>query len=258
MKSVLIYTVHKAASMFIHSLSGDVANELNINYHSVNHRHEYDLIKQSSWRTFIEDGDREGCFGPIRAGVDEPIFPTKLDDFSIVLHVRDPRDVLVSLFYSHTYSHKTRQGGFNPGDEKRKKWAEAGVDKYVTDMLPEYKRRYEMLISTLLNRENVVFVRYEELVSDYSKWLENFLIAFSHISKKRVLKLFTIPSSLKPVHQKLYQKNKNQFAVQAEDVHRHKRQVTPGDHKRKLKQETIDLLNEEFKDVLPALGYEKP
>ena len=42
------------------------------------------------------------------------------------------------------------------------------------------------------------------------------------------------------------------FAVDVEDVMRHKRQVQPGDFRRKLKAETIDLLNLEFDDVIPT------
>ena len=37
---------------------------------------------------------------------------------------------------------------------------------------------------------------------------------------------------------------------------RHKRKITPGDHKEKLTPETISILNEKFKGVLNKLNYE--
>lgn len=89
MKSVLIYTVHKAASTFLHKISTDVANEFGICYYSINNDRYYDEIKQLSWKTFIEDKSKQGCFGPIRAGITEAIFPEALSEYSIVLHLRD-------------------------------------------------------------------------------------------------------------------------------------------------------------------------
>ena len=50
--------------------------------------------------------------------------------------------------------------------------------------------------------------------------------------------------------------NEANFDVE-EDIYSHKRQVTPGDHKRKLLPETIDRLNSEFGEVLDVLGYKR-
>jgi hypothetical protein len=45
------------------------------------------------------------------------------------------------------------------------------------------------------------------------------------------------------------------FKVSSEDIYKHKRQVTPGDHKRKLKPETIDILNQKTAEVLKLYDY---
>jgi hypothetical protein len=45
------------------------------------------------------------------------------------------------------------------------------------------------------------------------------------------------------------------FAVDKENIYSHKSQVMPGDHKRKLKPETIEILNSEFHHILEKLGY---
>ena len=46
----------------------------------------------------------------------------------------------------------------------------------------------------------------------------------------------------------------NSFHVAMENQYNHKRCVTPGDHQRKLRPETIAMLNNRLKDVLDMLG----
>jgi hypothetical protein len=45
------------------------------------------------------------------------------------------------------------------------------------------------------------------------------------------------------------------FSVKKEDERSQRRQITPGDHLRKLKPETIWQLNERFEPVLKRLDY---
>lgn len=262
MKSILVYTVHKAASMFLHRLSVSVAKELGIPCYSMNAvgTADYaDEIKRLSWKGFFQDPSRSGCFGPIRAGEAEPIFPDDLDAYSIILHLRDPRDALTSAYYSSTYSHTRSQGGFNPSDTQRQQWEEQGIDSYVLERAPKTRQRYAELCTTLLGRPNVVFLRYEDMVADYSTWLGHFLSAFSHVpvQKKPALTLIRTPKhSLGRLQKLFYDRFKDDFLTEEEDVYRHKRQITPGDYQRKLSRETIERLNLEFREVLPLLGYE--
>ena len=44
MKNVLIYTVHKAASMFLHKLGMDLAKRLELDSYSINDKEYYDKI----------------------------------------------------------------------------------------------------------------------------------------------------------------------------------------------------------------------
>lgn len=262
MKSILIYTVHKAASMFLHRLSLGVSKELDIPYYSMNAVGTNDYaeeIKQSSWKGFFEHHSRSGCFGPIRAGEAEPIFPDDISNYSIILHLRDPRDAMTSAYFSSTYSHTRSQGGFNPSDDQRKQWQDQGIDSFVLERAPKVRQRYAELCDTLLGRENVVFVRYEDMVSDYYTWLGRFLSAFAHVpaQKKSALALIRSPkNSLDKLQKTFYDKFKDDFLIEEEDVNRHKRQITPGDYRRKLSQESIDQLNREFGEVLPRMGYE--
>lgn len=260
MKSILVYTVHKAASMFLHRISEDVSTEFGIPHYSPNatgDAHYYDEIKRVTWKAFIEEPSHQGCFGPIRAGVADPTIPDGLAAYSVILHLRDPRDVLTSLYYSHVYSHRRKEGRFNPSDEQRKQWEEEGVDAYALKNVAIYKSRYETLLSALLGKENVVLLKYEDMVTDYSTWLRRFLSGFAHLPlpPKRTLGIFTSPNTLESVHERLYKKHRNDFVPPEEDVHKHIRQLMPGDHERKLTPETIAVLNTELGDTLRLLDY---
>lgn len=260
MKSILIYTVHKAASMFLHQISEDVSREFGIIHYSPNASGEasvHDEIRRVSWKRFIEDPAREGCFGPIRAGTADPIIPDGLAAFSVILHLRDPRDVLTSLYYSNVYNHPRKEGRFNPSDEKRKQWEDEGVDVFVLKQVPIFKQRYETLISGLLGRDNVILLKYEDMVNDYSGWLKCFLDGFAHLPlpSKRKLGMLSTPNSLARIHKSLYEKHRKDFIPPEEDVHKHIRQLMPGDHERKLAPATIAQLDAELEDSLRSLNY---
>ena len=84
MKGVLIYTVHKAASMFLHRLTKDLSKNIGFDYYSINEDKYFDQIKSLSWKKFIESKPDNSCFGPIRAGAADPSIPKELESYSIV------------------------------------------------------------------------------------------------------------------------------------------------------------------------------
>ena len=263
MKNILIYTVHKAASMFLHQLTIDAAHEFGIDYYSINNSRYFDEIKQSSWKIFIENKLKENqsqqsCFGPIRSGITDAIFPEALSEYSVILHLRDPRDVLTSFFFYHTYSHLKRKKGFNPDTAPKKPWQDGEIDDFVLAQLPSFKARYHLLISILLGNDNVKFMKYEDMVSNYSAWLDRFLSAFSYldVSSKQTPKPSAEANFTAKIHQKLFEKYKDEFVIPIEEnIYRHKRVIKPGDHRNKLQPNTIEILDSEFSSILTSLSY---
>jgi len=262
MKRVLIYTVHKAASMFLHELGTDLERQLQLVFYSINNKDYHDQIKNLSWKSFIETTKGPCCFGPIRAGEDIalPVFPNDLENYSIVLHLRDPRDVLTSAYYSHAYSHPATDR-FRPSAELRSKWEEEGVDHFVLNRIERVKKEYEELCERLMGKENTVLVKYEDMVTDYGKWLKEFLSVFAGFEprKKGIISQFVDKNTYEEIYAKLYKKHRADFqpAKKKENVYEHKRQVTPGDYVRKLDKSTISTLNAEFSSVLASLGYKE-
>jgi len=232
---VFVFTVHKAASLGVYDVMRNVAKKEGWPLHSANLRHpnlsepaapgDTAFLKQLSGKT--------GLVGPVR-------MPVTLDEESlardrIVLHLRDPRDVLVSMFYSWSYSHP----GVN--DEYREDLRRKGVDVFARQNSDPLKQKYGLYVRECLPLPKARLLRYEDFVLDRRRWLEIFLEAAG------------VPDGMKR-YARLAKKNPADD-VQEENVHAHIRKAAPGDHKEKLSDETIDWLNEQWRDLLAALDY---
>ncbi len=102
-------------------------------------------------------------------------------------------------------------------------------------------------ISNILDRPNVVFVRYEDMVSDPISWARAVSSIFGFEGPEQSVLSWRIGMDLA-----------SKSKVDREDRWLHKRQIAPGDHERKLRAKTIDQLNDVFGDVLTRLGYSSP
>ena len=257
-RNVIAYTTHKAGSMVLHRVLKDICELNRICYYSPNESKTmlpFDRI--FAGRDFI--AKKRGCFGPIRFFV-----PTKaVEEASVILHLRDPRDVLVSMFYSYCFMHA---GEIEAHTGYRKEVAEAGIDRFVLDMVgapfyeyrgdygigSRYKKhvgtvldRYERYLTEVLGRPNATVVSYEEMVLAFPAWLEKIVGAFD----------LPDPGETRAV---VTARHANSVAAGEEDVWSHKRKVTPGDHREKLQPETIRELDQVFATVLEKLGYSGP
>jgi len=257
-RNVIAFTTHKAGSMVLHRVLKDVCELNRIRYYSPNEsRAQLPFDRMFAGEDFI--AKKRGCFGPIRFFV-----PTKaLAEARPIVHLRDPRDVLTSMFYSYCFMHA---GEIEPNTGYRKEVAEAGIDKFVLDMVSDefysyrgdygigsrYKKhvgtildRYERYLAELLGRPNTIVVSYEEMVLAFPNWLKKILSAFSLTNPEETGEIVAAHHA-------------SSVAAGEEDVWSHKRKVTPGDHREKLQPETIVRLNEVFAPVLDKLGYSSP
>jgi hypothetical protein len=254
---ILVFTLHKSASMFIHGQCELLSRMAGLTYHSPN-------LKGSelSARRLLTDRDlwsvRRGCFAPIRFFVDIP----KLSDYQVILHLRDPRDVLVSMFYSYCFIHV---GEIEANTGYRREVAERGIDDFVLakasdrsgefpgdygtgghieDLIGNLPRRYRDYLDRLVGKPNVTLVSYEEMVTDYPAWLRKFIAPFPIPDKSRLIDDMAAQAPLL-------------FPKREQDALHHVRHVSPGDYRLKLRPSTIRHLDEIFAGTLERLGYEK-
>lgn len=234
MKQIIFYTTHKAGSMFVFRLLRKLSNMKKIDFYSPNLAHDSpNNILNESCKI---DASKQLCICPLRIYSEFP----KVLNADIMLQLRDPRDVLVSLFYSVAYSHLLKsKTGRGPTDKRRKDTLEKGINRFVIDNSAELKKRYEIYITELLPKK-VILLKYEDMVTNFKEWIIPIAQEFN----------LTIEEKNKIIDQYT-----DEFIPKKEDKYAHKRKMTPGDYKDKLKPETIEELNTTFKDVLQKLNY---
>ncbi len=163
-----------------------------------------------------------------------------------VLLVRDPRDTIVSGYFSIAYSHKVPDSNKENVDglresmlKKRELTQAQSIDQYSienADSLNGTISKYLQLVGS----PNLKIYRYEDVVMNKQPWIKDmadFLdLELPDKLLNRILKrLDVVPDQEQP--------------------DQHVRRVTPGDHKDKLKPETIAYLDEVFADFMKSFSY---
>lgn len=244
-QSILFFTAHKCASVYVGEIlrgltqsAGMVPINLESYYSEALGKTASTLSKQEQ-QVFQAMFKPSGYFyGPIRE-IEWPL--PSLSPYKILLVLRDPRDVLTSLYFSVAYSHTVVNNALGKNLLKDREEAQAeSIDTWVIEHAETFLKRYQFYSEHLLPDPAVCFLKYEHMVLDFPDWFEqvNHFLALKNISSELQSKILSEAN----------------FQVE-ESVTAHKRQVQPGDHKRKLKPSTIAQLNKLFSDVLQAFNY---
>lgn len=265
--SWLFFTVHKSASAYVADLFARLANSerlIPIDLEGYVFRHSERGVEPYVSEEFLDHyhgriahgtppGVREVkriipsrgfYFGAIRARPFYHRIP-HFSEFKALLMLRDPRDVLTSRYFSIAYSHPLPSGNVAERDSiaaEREQAKEIGIDEYVLNMAPYCAEIYTDYCREVLGRPNVLFVKYEDMVRDFPAWLD------------QALEFWNVRKNTPTVARIL---DAADFSVSREDPYSHKRQVQPGDHRRKLHARTIRRLDATFEHILDGLGYER-
>lgn len=173
-------------------------------------------------------------YGPIGTFRDIP----NIEKYKVLLQLRDPRDVLTSLYYSTSFSHAVISRKLI---RRRKTALKQSVDDFVIASINEYLPIYTIYCDKLLNHSNTLFLKYEEMVLSFPNWLNKLGNYLEFSDQQNTINHLVAESD---------------FTVATEDIYAQKRQVTPGDYLRKLQPQTINELNLKFADVLQKLNYQ--
>lgn len=237
--SILFFTTHKCASRYVSRLFTALAEAEGMI------PVDYDAFVTSSrvpkkLHPFRAQGtlsfafqSRGYYYGPIGSYRQIP----QRDDYRVILQLRDPRDVLTSLYYSTAFSHAL----ISPKVlNERKAALEITADQFVLDNAEKYYSIYSDYCENILGQNEVLFLKYESMVTDFRGWLKQLSehTGLDHLNES--LQLITQQAN---------------FQVSEENIFSQRRQVTPGDHLRKLNPGTIAKLNEIFSPILNTLGY---
>jgi len=167
-------------------------------------------------------------------------------DFSsipVILLVRDPRDMLTSLYFSIKYSHALpdkKGSAFSKLKGERHRAASIGIDEFVLSVEEKYVGIYQEYMQKLIGMKNVHVFRYEDIIFDKFNWLFNML---------EIVGLDLSSDSIQEIA------SKHDIRPQEENVGSHIRQVTPGNYKKHLSVSCINKLNTAFTNVLKIFDY---
>lgn len=162
-----------------------------------------------------------------------------------ILLVRDPRDALVSEYFSVAYSHPVpaRAGSDSPLtdllERDRKSALASGIDEIVVKRAP-WMRSAFLSYADVSRWDGTVVVKYEDYIFRKRELIALITQHFGWTVNSSEVDLILDKIDKRP---------------QVEDPAAFIRQVTPGDHRNKLHPDTIAKLNEEFKKVMDVFGY---
>jgi hypothetical protein len=238
--SIIFFTVHKCVSSYVKRIIKLLAEDsgmIHLDFESYFKNFKKNNTEKFSDKIFMETVfKKQGYYyGSFKAYRNIP----NLEEYKIVLMLRDPRDILVSeylsMFSKNSYF-------FLGGNKIPQRNTFISIDDYVLEAADILKTIYETYCSKFIGKDNVLFFRYEDLLFNYNPWIEK-------LSKHIELN----------INHKLIQsiKDKDNFAINLEKEYIYKTILNPGEYIENLKKTTIQKLDDMFAKVDSKLDYNK-
>lgn len=243
--SIWFRALHKSASMFVFKFSRFVISQL---------PHRWEFFSTNNKPANLKDAiNAKDSFIAIARSFE----PAQEEFISrrprVIFHLRDPRDILVSEYFSLGFIHgdqnfasaakdmreKIQSGSFTIDDyvihsarEGSGFFGQSGLCERMTDHLAAGIAQCDE------HRLPYLVVRYEDMVLDFPRWATSVLN-------------FMQLSSLRDVAIDRFQKEFDIKAVEERgQLMQHKRAIIPGDYRTKLRPDTIAELNRLFDPIL--------
>jgi hypothetical protein len=244
-ESVYFYTLHKCASSLF---SGYVLSNIDGLRH-VNYARQIYRGRSVGRLTFKKTGH---VYGPIRLSADRasPVYrllvePASnlafIEDKIAIFLVRDPRDILVSSYYSFGYTH-----GFSAVAEiqarqmaLRNQIQAKTIDSYALDSADAILQNLEAIDKLSRGCERSIVIKYEDLINRFEYFIHQLTLYLNFNNS---------------VRKQIFERSRPK---QNENTSSHRRSGLPGGFRNKLNDETITSLNTKFKGVLRRFEYEE-
>lgn len=170
-----------------------------------------------------------------------PGFDLPIGRARVIMLVRDPRDMMVSLYYSMTRSHVIPRG-----NEQLVQWRERTrkmqIDEFALHRAPGYVKHFKTYQAKLEGANPRVF-RYEDVIYSKADWL------------LEMAEYADLPIRLQAITELA---STHDLIPERENTEQHVRQVHPGNFREKLKEQTIARLNEILAEFLAQYDYDVP
>lgn len=246
MKSVYFFTLHKcASSLFAKRILPMAVGLTHVNYAAQIFRYGEAAVSEAI--VFRDEGFLYGPIrlsapkdGPAYRAVVKPAIDQCLSDGCVgLVMVRDPRDILISEYYSFGFTH-----GISKHPEVsswqlnvRENIASMTLDEYVLDRAPSVLANLLELYKISENCSQHEILRYEDLIEDFDLFV-------SRLSRHIELEAHVIAD--------LHEQSRPR-EVEMPDLHKRSGRVRA--YLDKLQATTIDKLDPLLDDVLTCYGY---
>lgn len=179
-----------------------------------------------------------GFRDPPTAFYGDPVF----EQAPKILLVRDPRDLLVSEYFSNAFSHSlpSQDAGASVLVQERQKALQSSVEDYVMTRIGALSQTVEGY-RRLLSVPNLKVIRYEDVIFDKPGWCRTIAEHFGLSAPPALIDAIMTWADVRP---------------DGEDPSAFVRRVTPGDHREKLSGPAIDRVNKRLGEIWRKLGYE--
>ncbi|WP_375286701.1 sulfotransferase domain-containing protein [Sphingomonas sp.] len=158
-----------------------------------------------------------------------------------VLLVRDPRDALVSEYFSSAFSHQLPEQRAEGSliAKRREEALQQSVEDYVLKQAKQLNRTIDAY-RPLLADPNLKLFRYEEVIFDKAAWIAELAAWFGWQAPPDVVARILAERDILP---------------EAEEPTAFVRKVVPGDHREKLSADGLRRLNAQLSPTWGRLGY---
>ncbi len=171
------------------------------------------------------------------------------DNLSMFAMIRNPKDCLVSMYYSFLGSH-TAPLCLKDKDsyelEKNRLRSNINIDDYVVNCSTSYLENLKNILATCNTNSKHTLILYEDVIFNKRKMVDTILKAVEDATGNPIL-LSQYSDDLKEIEKKY------DIIPQNENPDKHIRQVHPGNWKQKLSSNSISFLNKTFGPTLSNL-----
>lgn len=269
---------HKCASSWLNAINLAVCRELSLKLATVHSP----VMFENNLDRFVEENQID-FLTYSNADIQ---FVRELDDFLGFHVIRDPRDIVVSAYFSHLYSHPTE--GWPELVEHRKKLQNVNKEEGLFLEMKFSEKNFRNLYNWNYSQNNVLELKVEEITpSPYEAIIK--MMSFLELvqndgraslkqrtkdllgsvinrvsTKSKGLLPIKISKDKIPVNNLLGYVYKNRFSKMAEgrkkgdeDVKSHYRKGIAGDWVNHFNKDHTQFFKENYNDLLIKLGYEK-
>ncbi len=242
-ESVYLYTLHKCAS----GLFSDYVLKKVRRLRLVDYEIRFYRGDPMECVTFQERGF---VYGPIRLSNGPPsalytrvIEPASSADFVrdkiAIFVIRDPRDILVSAYYSFGYTHGFSRVKEIQDQQQRLRDLIRGktIDDYVLESATATLNHFQIIDRLTQACERGIVLKYEDMIDNWEKFSSG-LTQYLSIGRKTL--------------RQTYERSR---PLENEDKTSHRRSGRPGAYKEKLLTGTIEALNRIFAPVVTRFHY---